>query len=74
MFSPEPFLQERSGNKIEDVALFSSNQVIATAGVYNAGCPRLPTRLCSFIGLNEQKIGLICYWFEHGRRKAKATP
>ena len=37
--------QVRSGKKIEDMDMFGATQIVAGAGVSNAGRPRLPTRL-----------------------------
>ncbi|PVE44441.1 IS5/IS1182 family transposase [Limnohabitans planktonicus II-D5] len=61
--------QVRAGKKIEDSDLFGATEVIAGAGVSNAGRPRLPTRLMVALlylkhAFNESDEDLIQRWGE----------
>jgi transposase, IS5 family len=61
--------QVRTGKKIEELDLFGATEVIAGAGISNAGRPRLPTRLMVALlylkhAFNESDEDLIQRWGE----------
>ena len=61
--------QVRSGKKIEDVDMFGATQIVAGAGVSNAGRPRLPTRLMVSLlylkhAFNESDEDVVQRWGE----------
>ena len=61
--------QVRAGKKIDDMDMFGPTQVIAGAGVSNAGRPRLPTRLMVSLlylkhAFNESDEDVIQRWGE----------
>ena len=61
--------QVRSGKKIEDMDMFGATQIVAGAGVSNAGRPRLPTRLMVSLlylkhAFNESDEDVVQRWGE----------